>query len=175
MTRLSDEDVAARLHAASRSLIGFALMLTGDRETADETYQETCLEAWRSRGRFDASLDFGAWLRGIARHVLRRRARASARAARWSFEEVDLDLLESSWVERERDEQHTARRSALEHCLGGLDDANRSLLRRRYDDDVPLARLAEEEHRSEDALKMAFHRLRKKLQDCIDRRVRAPR
>jgi RNA polymerase sigma-70 factor (ECF subfamily) len=175
MTRLSDEDVAARLLAASRSLIGFALMLTGDRDTADETYQETCLEAWRSRARFDAALDFGAWLRGIARHVLRRRARATARAARYAFEEVDLDLLEASWVERERDELLSSRRSALERCVSELDDAGRALLRRRYDDDVPLARLAAEEHRSEDALKMALYRLRRKLQDCIDRRVGAPR
>lgn len=175
MIRLSDEDVAARLQAASRSLIGFALMLTGDREAADETYQETCLEAWRSRARFDAALDFGAWLRGIARHVLKRRARASARASRFVWEEVDLDLLEASWVEREQDELLGTRRAALELCLGALDDSGRALLRRRYDDDVPLARLAEEERRSEDALKMALHRLRKKLQDCIDRRVKAPR
>lgn len=174
MTRLSDEEVAARLQAASRSLVGFALMLTGDRETADETCQETCLEAWRSRARFDATRDFGAWLRGIARHVLRRSRRASARAARLRLEEIDLDLLEASWVERELEETRAPRREALELCLEQLDDAGRDLLRQRYDAGRPLARIAGALARSEDAVKMALHRLRKRLQDCIDRRLERP-
>jgi RNA polymerase sigma-70 factor (ECF subfamily) len=171
MNRLSDTEVAARLQAASRSLVGFAWMLTGDRDAADETYQETCLEAWRSRAHFDGRSDFGTWLRGIARNVLRRRRRAVARARRLVLEDVDLDLLESSWVTRELDGTLGLRREALQHCLQGIDGAGRDLLRQRYDDDVPLAGLAERSDRSVDAVKMSLHRLRKKLLDCIDQRL----
>lgn len=173
MNRLSDEAVARGLRSETRKLVGFTLMLTGNRDEADEIYQETCLEAWRSRHRLDGDQDFAAWLRGIARNVFLRRVRRTARARRLGvpFDNADLDRLEASWIGEVVDELLEERREALEACLGELATDQRELLVRRYRDRRSFAELAHERQRSEGALKMAVHRLRSSLRDCARKRL----
>ncbi|MCB9881470.1 MAG: sigma-70 family RNA polymerase sigma factor [Planctomycetes bacterium] len=173
MTSLPDADITRALEREARSLRGFLWMLVGQRETADELFQETCLRAWEARHRFRSGEDFGAWLRGIARHlVLReRRARNSGlRASTFGLEVVDL--LQQTWVREHARDVTSDRLEALTGCVEDLDEAQRVLLQGRYGERKSHAVIAGSTNSTEDAVKVHLYRIRKKLQDCVKRKLR---
>ncbi len=67
MRGASDGEFEDLLRREGRTLAGFVLALVGDRHSADDVYQSTCLELWRIRGTFAPGTDFGAWSRSVAR------------------------------------------------------------------------------------------------------------
>ena len=171
--RSGPTDWSIRLEAETPELLAFLSMLAGSRELAEELFQDTCLEAWRGRRRFRPEGDLGAWLRGIARVVVLRHRRASARRAAMiiPFSPTLIDELADQWERRRSGLRQDARRQALTDCLAALDERQRDLLSRRYDDHERIEVIAAETERSIDAVKMVLHRLRRKLSDCMSKRL----
>ncbi len=58
-------EILVRLH--HRRLLAYALSLTGREDVAEDLVQDAFLVAHRDLARFDATRDFGAWVRGIVR------------------------------------------------------------------------------------------------------------
>ncbi|MAG56978.1 MAG: hypothetical protein CMJ83_11845 [Planctomycetes bacterium] len=175
MTALEDTKLAEMLRAETRGLVGWLLLLTGNRDLADELFQDVCLEVWRTRSRFEEGGDFGAWVRGVARHVVlrERRRRGRSRVTPWSPEIIDrLEAGQADLAAAEDDRRDAPRRAALATCLGDLDPSQRTVLARIYDDRVSHAVVAREIGRSADAVKMLAMRLRTKLKDCVARRLK---
>ncbi len=168
----SDLELASRLEAEARNLVGLFLAWTGDRNVADDLFQETCLEVWRSRSRFRPDADFGAWARGIARNVVLRHGRNARRNRSAPLTSEVMDLLASSWeAAGEAPPEAEERKSALRECLGALEDGQRAVLARRYEDGWSHERIAAGDGRSPDAVKMVLARLRSKLHACVERRL----
>jgi RNA polymerase sigma factor (sigma-70 family) len=63
------------------------------------------------------------------------------------------------------------RREALRACLKSLDEDQRRLIDMRYGAAMPIASISEQLNRTQVALKTALHRLRAKLEHCIQRRI----
>ena len=169
---LSDGELAARLRATVRGLVAYATMLTGDADLADEVVQESCLEVWRVRARFDGTGDFGAWVRGIARNVVLRQQRRRGRDRLTPFTAETMEQLEASWGALRGERELEMQRAALSVCVGELGADDRNLLQRRYNDHAALETLARSRGSTVDAVKMTLLRLRKRLRACVEARVR---
>jgi RNA polymerase sigma factor (sigma-70 family) len=68
--RAGDPSAVTELYALyGRSVFAVGYRALHDRGLAEETVQQTFLQAWRAAGRFDPRLDPGPWLYAIARRV----------------------------------------------------------------------------------------------------------
>lgn len=166
---VSEMRVSAALVAAEDELRGFVRMLVGDPDLADEIHQETCLVIWRRRTDYRPDRPFAPWARGIARRVVQAAWRKRYRRGDEPLDERTLELLERSWTARP--EEPDRRLVALDACLGLLREEERTVLGRLYGERTPLAALSEEIGRSVEALKQLAYRLRRKLEDCVNRRL----
>lgn len=167
MATLSSDETLSLLAAERRSLVGFLTLMTGDRHDADDLFQEVALEALRIRRTFEPGTNFGAWARAIARLQALRHRRAKGRRRTVSLSPEVIEQLAQTWEEEPDD-----RERALDECVKGLEHEPRRLLTLRYSAGLPLSRIAREAGRTEDALKVHLSRLRKKLQECVEARLK---
>jgi RNA polymerase sigma-70 factor (ECF subfamily) len=159
-----------------RAFVGSVLRQAASR---DDVVQETALVLWREFDRYDPTRSFGAWARGIATNLLRRRLEKEGRQGTVLPPEVlpaiaaayDRTADEWSGGEAGRDGDQS-RRDALELCLGELPDKSRLLLTLRYDEGLSSAQAAERVGSTVDAVHKALSRIRMKLEACIQRRLR---
>lgn len=149
-----------------RAFIGSMLR---DRSVRDDVLQETALVLWKEFERYDRSRSFGAWARGIAANkVLQRLERDTRQPASLPPEALPAVLAAFEQIAGPQD----ARRDALESCLARLPEKSLALLRLRYEQGLSLATLAERMHKSVDAVHKSLSRIRAKLQECVERRLR---
>lgn len=172
MAGLNTEELSALLLAERKGLIGFLILLTGDRSVSDEIFQETCLEALRARETFQSGTNFAAWIRAVARIQILRHRRRESRRPLLSVEPEVLDRMESAWSEPPEPGE---RERSLRDCVGELEPDQKRLLEWRYRESRSHQRIAQETGRSEDAVKMILMRLRKKLQECVESKLRGMR
>ncbi len=145
----------------------YSLSLAGEPQDAEDILQETFLEAQRAFNRFDRKSDFGAWLRGIARNVAARHRQKASRAARLavSLEPRVLEHLEELYRAEEVADDSPA--EALKRCLGKLAEADRELVRARYEGKADLAAFSSGAGRTLSWAKTRLMRLRWALADCV--------
>ena len=177
MTGGFDGEFEALLRREGRTLAGFVLALVGDRTTADDLYQSTCLELWRIRRTFSPGTGFGAWSRAVARIQVMRHWRKAGRE-KVAFSSAAVDRVAEAFAAPPgsgppEEEDPVGARRALAECLGALPGDDRSLLERRYREGAPVRALAAETGRSEAGLKMKLMRLREKLGRCVRSRMAA--
>jgi len=137
-----------------------------DRHEADDLAQEVFLTAYSRIATYDPERPIRAWLRGITDNLLRNYLRKRRESAQGSADEIVV-LLESRLSAKREHVESDGVLNALRGCLQGLDDGSRSLIEKRYADEMPLSQLCAETRRKHSALTMALHRLREKLRDCV--------
>lgn len=143
-------------------------MLGADPELADDLTQETFLVWLRKRPSDVSSERLPAWLRGVARNLLRN-ARRQGRIV------VDVptdELAESVWLEVAGSGDGDDRLAALRECLAMLAEPDRDLLDRRYRDDESLDRLGASRGIDPEALRSRLRRIQQRLFECVQRRTR---
>ena len=158
---LTEHQSALRLYVSS--------LLPGDPGAADVAQQANAT-IWRKRADFEIGTNFKAWIFSIARYeVLNFRKKQAKDARRLVFgeelEEIFADELPALANDLED------RQTALRGCLEALKSADRDLILHRYFKDAPLQEYADEIGRSVGGLKVTLHRLRNKLQLCIERKL----
>jgi len=157
-----------RYHRPLHALLGGALPDPG---TVDDLVQQAFVQAYRHLGRFDPSRPFLPWITAIARNLLvdhlRRRRRRDSR-----LDEYRLHLLRLG-DEGGGDEVLDRRRRALASCLEELPDDGREALRLRYRDDRDLGEIGAAIGRTPGATQRFLSRLRRRLRECIERRIPA--
>ena len=156
-----------------RWLTAYFLAGTGDRSVADDLVQEAFNEALVSQANYDRSKPFGAWLRGIARHLLFRHYRTSSRAA-LPLDPSVLERLDASAADAEAqqvDPDWQPRRvTALRSCLEELTERVRAILALKYQERMPSKDIAERFSMKTNAVDMTLSRARRVLEDCVNRR-----
>lgn len=160
-------EIGAFVERHERALWRYLRHLGCRPEEADELLQDTFLTALSSSFEDRGDSAAFAWLRSIARHTFLNRRRADRRQAERYCDAVeelwsDPNGLSSTW-DRERD--------ALSHCIEGLDDGGRLLVRRFYGEGASRVELAVECGLTENGVKTRLQRLRASLRSCVERRL----
>ncbi|RMF37952.1 MAG: sigma-70 family RNA polymerase sigma factor [Planctomycetota bacterium] len=144
-------------------------LLPGDPAAADVTQQANA-RIWEKRGEFELGTNFRAWAFSIARHEVLNYRKQQARDRRLSFSE-ELEQLMTVELSRRNDDWNQ-RLEALEQCLQRLRPQQRQLLMARYTNRGSLTEHAKRLGRSADGLRVTLHRLRNKLLECIERKLK---
>jgi RNA polymerase sigma-70 factor (ECF subfamily) len=139
---------------------------------ADEIAHRAFVEAFRRIDDYRSGTQFYAWLSAIARALvlgeLRRMRREAARRERY----LERVVAEAAEADLEGGDDLGERRvRALRECLGSLPAELRELLEMRYSGDASIADIARRTGRSGTAVKVRLFDLRRRLRDCVDRRL----
>ncbi len=162
-----------------RWLTAYFVASTGDRSTADDLVQEVFRAALESQDSYDPTRPFGAWLRGIARHMLFQHYRRQARpgGALIPLDDGILDQLDRQAERAERqliDPDHRGRRlAALRACLEKLSERARALLAGKYGERLTSQAIGERLGMRVNAVDVAISRSRRALETCIGRRLQS--
>lgn len=143
-------------------------LLPGDR-AAEDVAQETNSIIWEKRGDFELGTNFKAWAFSIARFQVRKYRYKQAKESRLVFcEELEEVIAEEMAETLEGISDH---HMALQECLQKLKPADRDLIYHRYFKKTPLSEYGEKIGRSVGGLKVTLHRVRNRLQTCIEKRL----
>ena len=157
-----------------RWLLAYAFAATGDENLGRDIVQETFRIAYQKRQEYQSSHPFGAWLRGIARNLIRRDAEKRPRGARVMSLEVleriegPAAVLEAAQVDNSYEE---VRVRALRACLAELQLKVRDLLDLRYGQQRSLKQLAEKTGMGLSGVGMALARARTAVSLCVQKRL----
>lgn len=160
----------------SEMLFCYALSLCGDRDMAEDASQEAFLVAYRRMDDFDSSRDFGAWLRGIVRNVLRSEKRKSARLVLMDMEYAHA-AIENSFATAEPDRRSVTGEllEALRKCLETLDTHTRRMFELFYAEQAQAADIAASFGLTVETVWKRISRGRKALKVCIGHRLEKQR
>ena len=152
-------------------LWGFLVGLTKDPAKAEDLFQNTYLILCEKWEQYRPGTNFLAWARQIARFEFL----ASVDPDRRPFVTAEMEVLESALhaVEREGGAP-SSRREALRRCLDQMPQARgRRVLELRYGEGLAGEKIAAQLGLSVNALYTMLSRVRRILQECIERRLRA--
>jgi RNA polymerase sigma-70 factor (ECF subfamily) len=151
-----------------RRVRGWVVMHTSPGADADEISQRTYITAFTRLTDYTPGTNPIAWLLTLARYEAMTEATRRRRIADY-HSRFALDLIEREVRRRAEQpvEQSCERIDRLRGCLERLGEAGRQFLRWRYEDDLPLADIAERSGRSLPSIKKQLFLLRRKLQHCI--------
>jgi RNA polymerase sigma-70 factor (ECF subfamily) len=165
-------DAFARLFAKhDRWLFSYLVTLLANPAHAEEVFQEVCVIVWRMYDQFELGTDFVKWVSVIAHNQVRKFRREAKRTG-FQLSEVTCERLAAD-AARGAD-IFEFRRDALRKCLGKLSAGDSQLVERCYSDStVSFKAIAEEVGRPVNTVYKALNRIRRALQECIDRSLSA--
>jgi len=166
----SDFDALVREHQAG--LRAWIRALGAQDAWVDDLAQEAFLVAHRRRAEFVEGGNVGAWLRGIARHLVMNERRKDARRSRLlhaSLADVLLDDATPGPAPREADLPLVV--AAMNECVAGLPERSRELLRRRYAGEENASTLARALDMTAQAVRQTLVRVRATVKACVEGKV----
>jgi RNA polymerase sigma-70 factor, ECF subfamily len=170
---MREETLVKNLLQYKRVLEGMLFAMTGDAAAAEDLYQEMAILMTRKRDSADEDCKFVAWGRQIAINLVRDWRK---KLARGKVQTLDDDVLEAvaGAFESASESAWDSRAEALRICAEKLSEKDRTLLRRRYEQSVPIDQLAAELSMSRGAVDTSLYRLRRALHDCVEMRLQHP-
>ena len=152
--------------ACQRSLYIYIVSLTGDPTDAHDVLQDTNLVLWEKFDQFERGTNFKAWAREIARYRVLRYRQIHANDAPI----MDPGVIETLAQRIDETEPSEEERFAelLLGCVDRLCDADRELIRLRYQSGVQVKLLAAQLKRSANAVSQSLGRIRKLLRKCVE-------
>ncbi len=137
----------------------------------DDIAQETFLLAYHKLDSFDAELDFGSWLFGIARNLVRNELRKQARQQRIMNEKLSHHLINEAENNTNINEVCGEELSVLNMCIDQLPETSKQILMVKYYDEQDTSMLAKQFKMTSNALRIALTRIRKKLRSCMENKL----
>jgi RNA polymerase sigma-70 factor (ECF subfamily) len=150
-----------------RALVAASVRRIADR---DDVLQQVALTVARRFEEYDGKRPFVAWALWLAKSRVIDFYRSQDRQ-RFVLSDGMLDRVADTLAARHVDV--SPRREALEECLDGLTQRSRNLLRLRYDDGLPIDRIAAAARLTPGSVRVALYRIREVLAVCIERRIAA--
>ena len=139
-------------------------LMPGSPDVGD-VLQETNAVLWQKRDRFEHGTNFLAWAFKIARYEVMHQRDRKRRDQRLVFSEKLVDVLTEMEPLEESDEEVM---SALDGCLAKLTEEQRQLVEARYTPGRSLEQQAQQTGSSPGSLRVALHRIRAGLKQCIE-------
>jgi RNA polymerase sigma-70 factor (ECF subfamily) len=131
---------------------------------AEDLTQEVFLRFYTARNRFDDSREIRPYLLGIARNLLRERARTLRHRNEVSWTELCLEVEEAT---PETEALEDERLDRLPQCIARLGPAARLAIELYYGARLRVQEIANRMQRSEGAVKVLLHRARQALKRCL--------
>lgn len=141
----------------SRTLHGFVRRMVGNRDDADELFQELALAVLQHPKGPEQIEQFMAWCRGLAKHLLSHYYRTKRKRADLMCSVPGEDIFDDSSTDPER---HVAANEILDRVFDGIDSRSRQMMvcRHLYGDSA--AEIAQWTSLSPAAVRMKLMRLR---------------
>ncbi len=147
-----------------RGLLAYATALVKSDAAARDLVQDACVAAWQSLAKFDATRDFGVWMRGIIRNKWREYCRRHRREV--SLDAETLERLEEPFQESPGDAELFAR---LTECRSKLPEPMAEAVRLTYDEGRTSDEAAGLLSTTAGALRKRLERAREALRLCMSR------
>ena len=145
--------------------VGLAWSILRQSQIAEDAYQDMLAKVFENQEIFEGPKHLRDWSWKVLRHrcyeLIRQRNRRPALLDESILELVDIELENRSTVDIAQ------RADALRHCLGGLTDRSRNIIRLRYFEGLAGIEVAEELGCKPDAVYKALQRIYAALADCI--------
>lgn len=167
---LEPKGFEALLREQHRRLLAYGLALTQRSDVAEDLVQDALLVAHRDFGKFDATRDFGAWVRGIVRmkYLEWTRSHRTERLPESQLEEIDARHRE--W-DRAAEEGRGDALAALRRCREELGAHIGDTLDLFYAEKQSCAEIASRLGVSEPVVRKRLQRARDVLGDCLQKRL----
>ena len=136
----------------------------------DDLAQDTFVVAYREMDSYNPDRDFGKWLRGIARNLVRNELRKQGRHRRILHESLSQHLL--NLAENKEDQVDVTQLSALRDCVEQLPGRSRELVHSRYFEGWDATILADKFEMKAATVRQTLLRIRRQLYQCINQRVK---
>lgn len=169
-TRL--KELSTRFMAERHGLMAYIYGLVQQAEVAEDVFQEVWLRLADAAGRGVAIDHPPRWFRGVARNIILHHWRTEKRA-RVIVDSELLDLVDQAFAEQESEGgELERRRRGLQECLRELPAHAKEVLRLKYVADLTADEVGARLSRSSASVLMLLSRLRRGLEDCVNRRMR---
>jgi RNA polymerase sigma-70 factor, ECF subfamily len=142
--------------------------LTGSFHDAQDILQEVSVIVVRKYAQYDRAKPFVAWAIGIARNEVLA-YRRDKYMDRQVFDNVAVERLADAFAETSSQPDDLL--EALAKCVKKVPDRTRKLLQLRYLEDLKYEQIAELVQAGTSAVKVALHRVRSALRDCVTQRL----
>jgi len=139
----------------------------------DDVAQRTFVIAFTKLDTFELGTNFSAWLFTIARYQLMTDLTRLRRVADYHARFAP-DLLERELERRLQDPvgPERVRLDHLKECVASLGENLQRFIDWRYDEEIPLEEMANRSGRSVGAIKKQLWQIRRKLQQCVENRIK---
>ena len=154
-----------------QQLRSFVRLLGVDPDWVDDLAQEAFLVAWRERHSYDRQQDYGKWLRGIARNLIRNELRKQGRHKRFLHKGLTELLLSAAGPGPVVESWGDGRIPILRDCVEKLAPKSRKLVAGRYGDGWKAPDLADHLGMTAVAVRKALMRIREQLKQCVELRM----
>lgn len=169
-TDANEAEFEALVKEHQASLRVFVRSLGVEPDWVDDLAQDAFVVAYRELESFDPGRDFGKWLRGIARNLVRNELRKRGRQHRILHEGLAEHLLELGEKEEERFDAGQV--TALRDCVEALPGKSRELVHSRYYEGWNASVLADKFEMKAATIRQTLLRIRRQLHLCIKKRTK---
>jgi RNA polymerase sigma-70 factor (ECF subfamily) len=159
----------AIIAAHQRQVWRFLVALGCPTTDADDLTQEVFLNMLRGEFTYESPEATAAWLRSVARNVFF----SSLRKRRLPLLAPNADDFEADFGAFEAAAPFDRRVELLRDCIAALDDRLRKAVQLRYGAETSREDMARELGMAEAGVKTLLERLRQKLKECVERKLRA--
>ena len=154
-----------RRHQAS--VRGFLLFLGCPSSMADDLVQDAFIAVFDERFEERSDAATGAYLRTVARNLFL----TAMRRERLHIAAIESEGAERTWVAFEAEDAGEGYLAALRKCLESVTGRAREILGLRYQSNLRRAAIAGQLGMSESGVKSVLVRTRKRLRECIERKL----
>lgn len=159
----------SKLTASQAQLRGYIAVALGDYTSAQDVLQKTNLTIWSKIADFRQDAEFIPWAMGIARNQVLSYFRDKKRERITFCPELSEQL---SQLAISKLDHMSERQAAMRECLKNLPPESRRVIEARYSNDYSIANMSHTFGRSVPAMKGLLFRIRSKLADCIELRLK---
>lgn len=156
--------------AALRGYIASILARKSDRE---DVFQEVAMVLWRNFDHYDSTRPFIPWALGITVRKLKEEWKKQSRRPEMMPEDIIEKMALAFGEMSETQPLLSDREIALRACIGALPAQSQALIQQRYFEERSVEFIASKMNTNSSALSQTLCRLRRKLGECIKRRVRS--
>jgi RNA polymerase sigma-70 factor, ECF subfamily len=162
--KTNDERIVQLIGSCQHSLLIFMYSLLGSRELAEDALQDANVILWRKRDEYLLGTNFLAWARRIAYleacNLRKQRKNKVPVFSELFMQEISVDFESASSIT-------SSVEAFLKECVNLLDDPDRSLLERRYNDGATPQAIAAELEQSVRSVYRNLERIHGRLFKCI--------